>query len=52
MWFALMVIGIWGFGTLGVYISKDSEIYGAIMVTTIALGIGYLIWKMCKLEAK
>lgn len=50
MWFALMVIGIWGFITLGAYFTRDPEIYTLAMVTTIALGIGYLVYKIWKLE--
>ena len=48
MWFALMVIGIWGFGTLGVYILRNFQIYLLTSITTVILGIGYLIYKIVK----
>lgn len=48
MWFALMIIGIWGFGTLGAYTLRESRIYILAAITTVIIGIGYLIYKIVK----
>jgi len=52
MWFALMVIGIWGFTTLGAYITKEPGIYALAAFATVVLGTGYLIYKIWKLACK
>ena len=44
-WIAIIIISIWFAAALGTAFSKDSQCMGAAALTTIAIGIGYLILK-------
>jgi len=48
MWFALMIIGIWGFSTLAAYITDCPGIFLIAGVVTIIAGFGYI----CALDIK
>lgn len=42
-WFALTVICIWIVAGIATCVSKDSDCLGAAMVTTILMGIGWVV---------
>ena len=44
-WFAITIISIWFAAALGTIFSKDYQCMGVAGLTTIAMGIGYLILK-------
>ena len=44
-WFAVTIISFWTFACLTSIITKDTEPFGAAMITSIIFGIGYLIYE-------
>jgi hypothetical protein len=42
-WFAVTIISMWVCAAIGTVLSKDSQCFGAALVATILMGIGYCL---------